>query len=245
MKTKIYLIEKYLDNEINDAERVEFEALLESDLAFKKEFDLRKRIYHAIQERDVMDLREKMNGVMNKSESLSSILSKKIFYIPAAAILLLFMLSSVIYLQWSSKPDTIFRKYYSAYPAFFANRSEVSSNLHNDNLTLAFNFYENNDYSSAYVLFKEINDKDSANTMALFYLSVCALETNRIHHAIAGFNVLVNDSTQIMWEESNWYLALAYIRAEETKKAKEILSKMIEKEMNHYQDAKKILRKLK
>jgi len=245
MKKKIYLIEKYLDNEINDNERVEFDVLLKDDLAFKKEFNLRKRINHAIQESDVMDLRGKMNGIINEKASVFSILSKKAFYIPAAAILLLFMLSSVIYFQWSSKPDTIFRKYYSAYPAFYTNRSVASSDLHYETLARAFNLYENKDYNSAYILFKDITKKDSANTMALFYLSICALETNQTQEAIIGFRALVNDSTYILWEEANWYLAMAYIHAEKTSQAKEILIGMVQNKMNHHQEAKKIIRKLR
>jgi hypothetical protein len=53
-----YLFEKYIDGELTEKERVNFEYLLSTDLKRKQEYNLRLNINKSIIEEDVINLRK-------------------------------------------------------------------------------------------------------------------------------------------------------------------------------------------
>jgi len=241
MKKKIFLIEKYLDSELNDSERVEFEELLKTDPTLRKEFIFRKNLHEAIQEDEIMDLREILDNIMEEKSIGLSLLRKRVFYIPAAATVLIIVLFALFLNQHGKTNTDIFEAYYSAYPAFFCTRSGEGR----DSLRQAFTYYENKQYVKSYSLFMELAEADSTNMMARFYGSICALEINQTDKSIGILNDLMQDSTHLFWEEAHWYAALGYIQKNETNKAKVVLNKITKNKMNHEGQARQILKVLK
>jgi len=57
-RTPFLLIEMYLDDELNESEKREFEKMLNKVPELKKEFELRKNVNHSITETDLMKFRE-------------------------------------------------------------------------------------------------------------------------------------------------------------------------------------------
>lgn len=66
MKNYTEIIEKYIEGELTSEELKWFEKELITNPEFAKEVDLHIKINHAIQENDVMELREKLKKIMDR-----------------------------------------------------------------------------------------------------------------------------------------------------------------------------------
>jgi tetratricopeptide (TPR) repeat protein len=104
-------------------------------------------------------------------------------------------------------------------------------------ILIAMNAYDNKEYEQALTLLQECLEKGHAsnyqNKIEL-HLGLSYLEVNETEKAITQFQNLVsgeNDKQAI----AEWYLALAYLKAEKIEKAKTILTKLKNTVTNPYQ----------
>jgi hypothetical protein len=104
-----------------------------------------------------------------------------------------------------------------------------------DKLDSAFVLYQQEKYQEASVLFNEALKKLNNNTQineALFYRGICILASDSTKQQLELARKLLNavyiDEKAILKEEAGWYLSLLYIKADEVKKAKDILIKIVD-----------------
>ena len=125
MERKIEQLERYLMNEMSVREQVEFEELLRSNPGLMQEFLLRKKINEAIQEKDIINLRNSLSDITNSEIRIKS--RKTIIYTyssVAAAVILLLVIANVYFIPFNKlNQHEVFQTYYKAYPSVNGYRS--------------------------------------------------------------------------------------------------------------------------
>lgn len=246
MDNKIELIEKYLMGEMSIKEQVEFEEVLRNDTELMKEFTLRKGINEAVNEEDVIELRDKLEDI-GGSINFTKKKSLRIYrYSSVAAVLILLIVLANKYFNPFNKMEQkdIFETYYQVYPSINGNRSVNDSEL-NQNLFYAFNYYEENKYDKAAEYFIKIFEEDRTNILCQFYLAMSLIEIEKIYEAEEHLIDLTQKQNHLFWEQSHWYLALIYIKKGKNDTAKSFLNKIINENMVNKNEAELILDSLK
>jgi tetratricopeptide (TPR) repeat protein len=247
MKDKYEIIEQYLMNELSIREQVKFEEDLRKDPELRHEYELRKGINEAIQEDDVMELRDSLNQVMKK-QSVFSNKTRKIYWISsiAAAVVFLIVIASRIFFSTVTENNlTLYDKYYETYPAIMSSRSSSENAEENNDLYKAFASYEAKDYNQASLYFKRIAQQDSTNYLSRFYLGICKMECDKLNEAEEYLSELTLQKNHIYWEQAHWYLALVYVKKDKQSKAGEVFQKIVQQDMANQEEAKDILKSLK
>jgi tetratricopeptide (TPR) repeat protein len=217
----IDLIDKYFENSLSPKEQVKFNDLLQNNKAFVKEFafqkDLRKIISVKQQEELKTTLQQVEAKIQNKSPFL--VVPKKWLIAASIALFLSFGLWSVKNTFFPSS-ETLYAENFEPY------RNIVQPIVRGEGINTieykAYVSYENGNYYKAINLFNSV--KNPNETHVLFYKAMSYLATNKTTEAIL---VLLPIATSNNLEESdfnfnekaNWYLALAYLKNGDTKKA--------------------------
>lgn len=245
MKKKLELIERYLEGEMSVREQAEFENLLRSDPDLKKEYLLRKEIYEAVAEDDIINLRSNLDEIIYQENRYIKLRNPYLLS-ATAVILLLFIVISKIFLFSDKRVNEkdVFESFYSAYPATMSFRSPVDQSEQEKMLYNAFNLYVEGKYNLASEYFFKILKTDDSNTMAKFYLSICEIEKGNFKKSEKYLNDLILKNNHIFREQSHWYLALVYFEQNNIDSAKLLLEKIIEENMAQKQDAELILKSL-
>lgn len=241
------LIDNYLSSELTTNEQIWFEKELESNPNFAAEVLLHISINNAISELDIIDLRTKILDVqidaLNRRGIIKELFTIKWQYVVAAASLTLMVSFGLnFFSQKPQKNSAIYNEYYSSYDAAGIVRSgnDESKKLVNQ----ALSYYESKSYSNAYSLFNKVLEKDFSNISIHFYKGISCIELNKIEEAISAFQLIIDHKNNLFVEQSEWYLAISYMKIFEIDKAKTLLTKLAEEEGTYQSQAKAILRKL-
>ncbi len=217
----IDLIDKYFENTLTPKEQSIFNSLLQSDEEFKKEFqfqnDLKK--VTAINRREELKLDLQQFEKEYKKKLKDRFLLKN--WLIAASIALL-----VGFGLWSVKDC-----YYPSDQQLYAQNFEPYRNIiqpvvrgENPNTIeySAFVAYENKNYHKAINLFNSVDNPNDAYIQ--FYKAMCLQSLNKLDDAIQILLPIATakneeSSSDNFAEMANWYLALAYLKTDNTDKA--------------------------
>lgn len=245
-------IDAYLQNQLSDEQLAEFEAKLEIDINLHSEVALVKEIDIAINEKDILLLKQKLSNIAeqvkneaNKKSELSFIgklMSKKaIVASVAASLILLLSITGIINRQ--SDNYNIYQKYYNTYQLTGITRS-AESNTEKD-LKMALEKFENKEFESALILFNKVISIENNNIANHFYAGVASQETGKFDVAIKQYQTVILNKDNLFIEQARWYLALCYLQTNENKKAIYQFKQIAQKEGFYKLKALAILRKLK
>ncbi|MDA3954410.1 MAG: hypothetical protein PF485_12250 [Bacteroidales bacterium] len=246
MESKFDLIERYLMNDMSVREEVEFEELLKNNPELMREFVLRKEIDCAINEDDILNLRDNLDSIINEKSAFPIKFKRSFLYYTVATVVILFILViSIKILPLRNQEITeVFQSYYTPYPAIVSFRSSVDRNEIEEILHEAFNYYDEEKYELASVCFRKVLHVDNTNNMSQFYLSICEIEKNNLQVASTFLNDLIIKKDHVFWEQSSWYLALVYLKQNELNKAENLFRKVVQENMARKADAEVILKYL-
>lgn len=239
------IIEKYIDDDLDQKELLEFEEILSSNSHLKQDYNLSLAINNSIIEDDVIQLRETLDYMYDNNTVVrrlpNTFIKRKIYYV-AASIAIILTLGGIV--NKLINPDLthneIYDKYYQAYEITGTFRS---GNTEVDKVFLsAIQKYEEQDFEKAMVLFEEVLDIRK-NDMALnLYSGITYMEDEKYQNASISFNHIIDDNNNLFVEHAKWYLALCYVVTEETKKAKVLFNELIKDDSFYSRDAQKILK---
>ena len=241
-------IDGYINHELTEPELAIFEAELVNSKDLYSEIELVKSINRAIQEKDIMQLRNNLSNIANdniqekQSERSMSMgfRSRKIgISIVAASLILLMGITGL--LGYSSK-DNIYEKFYTKYETAGISRS--SNSIPDKTFALALQKYNNEDYQSALNLLQEVISKDQNNMASHFYSAVSLQELGKYKNAIEEYQVVVVDKDNLFIEQAEWYIGLCFIQTREDKKAIKQFKKIANEKGYYQQKAVAILRKI-
>ena len=105
-------------------------------------------------------------------------------------------------------------------------------------LNKAATAYENKNYTEAEETFIQLAQKYPDNNDYKFYLAITQLRNNKTKESINTFNTLYQlDNDFAYYEETRWYMALAFVKQNKKTKAKNILKELIEYEGYYFDKA--------
>ncbi len=178
---------------------------------------------------DKEELRE-ITGSAKRFSSLHSpwvnFLSKNWHGAYAVAAAFFIGLTALVYLNVKEKPhEAAFAEYFAPYPSAIPL---VRSRQPQNKLEAAFDKYAAKNYAAALPLFQELLTADPRRTTFIrFYMGISYLGTDEPETAISIFQKEIDDSTGQFHDPAEWFLALAFLKANDAEKCKSILERIV------------------
>lgn len=242
-----HFIEKYLAGEMGEDEREWFEKELEGNSNLCSEVNLRKKTDLVLKDQNVISLRNKLSGIEKKrSEANINVRStrKQAYTGYAAVITALAVIGSVmLFTGKKTGSDEVISRFYKTYEPPASQRSgQIAANA---DFTLALEFYNTNDYANAALFFSKVVESNPKDMQSVLLNGVSNFEEQKFPEAKLSFVTVIDDNNNLFIETAGWYLALCYIKTNETDKAISQLKAITVNGGIYSKDAGKILRKLK
>ena len=265
-----FLIEKHLDNALNDAEKELFNQRLE-DADFKHEVVLYAQAVQSVYRlgddkikamlvKEKQKLEKKAVGTVAEAPQYKPL--KVVFTrqkMALAASFLLLVSVGLWFLMGENTPkingnEQVFNATFEPHPnlTFLDGRSAGTRAVgeknaeKSSNLQKAFDRYDGKEYAQALPFFElpEVSQTFSNDSLNL-YKAVCFLALNKPDQALISLKTVENTPNSALREASQWYLALTYLKINDVRKTKEILIEIQHREENGYaKKASKLLGEL-
>lgn len=238
--TKEILLDKYFNQTLSLEEEALLNQWLAEDKDFAENFAFEKQLQVAIHASERAVLKNKL-AMLEQQSKIVPISRKKWWYVAAASLLAITV--SIIFLLQKPNLETLYAEYYTAYPNVVApivrgNTSNIDSTVHD-----AFALYEGNEFEKASVQF-ELIYKTSKATFAAFYQGICLQEIQKSNESIIALQKIpLNDAE--FYLPSQWYIALAYVKTNQPKKALPLLHTVAQSEHPLHTNALALLKKIK
>ncbi|MEK6477106.1 tetratricopeptide repeat protein [Catalinimonas sp. 4WD22] len=217
-------IQRYLDDDMSELEKTEFEEALSSDIELQRSvaeyrnlsegilFQKRRVIWSKIQD---MEAEVERTSPQNNKTNLTNWLPWSI----AAAIALLIVGGILLWNEWQPTSQELFAENFSPYPAlaYAPDRSDTTVEGLKEQ---AYSAYSNENYSQAISLFEQILAEEN-DTLTWFYLGNAYLENDEPQKALDALSNFLEYDTELN-TQAQWYLGLAYLSVGDKEKAKEI-----------------------
>lgn len=229
----IDLFDLYLREDLSSSEKEEIHARLKSDSVFKKEFDGYMTSVNAL---ETLSIGEEMGDIIGQVYEKKSVSWR----IPAAAAVILMILIPTIYQGYfrSGSDQELFTAYYTPYPP----AQNVRGNQQSDRGMV---LYRNNEYSAAIPLFESQIAADSTKARIHLFLGNCYLRVNNTAKAIEHLEkLLLVTNSRIIQQNTEWYLALAYLKEGGTQETVEQLQSIVSSNHLFSEKAKDLLKEL-
>ncbi|MBI9035093.1 MAG: tetratricopeptide repeat protein [Bacteroidales bacterium] len=237
------MIDNYLSGELSADKMRSFEAELLINPELRMELQLEKDLIKILSDEDALNLRRKLNLIMNEAKRPKTInlKSSRSFMKIAATIVVIMGLISIwsITNQNTATNDELFMQYYATDNNLGAYRSgEVE-------LVEAIRFYQVKEFEQAIISFENFLITQPGNIAVHFYTGISYIEVDRFDDAIKEFNFIIDDNKNLYIEHAEWYLGLCYLKKDENTKAIEKFTEIANNKKSFYQkDASRILKEL-
>ena len=244
MEEKDYLlIERYLSNELNSDEILEFNNRLKNDNNFAKEVSFYKEVENTLSKRFLSkrkekDLRKtlqklgKRHIVVNKKKSKIFLFQKYSKYLVAASLV---VFATILWFDRSNPKFTD----YNSYPDLELTLRDNNQNKHIKKAEKAFN---SKNYFEAQKELETLISNDRTKVELQLYLAICLIEQNHFSKAESILEKIKNGKS-VYKNKAIWYLALSKLKQRDYKLCKEYLKK-IPKDSDDYKKAQDLLQKL-
>ncbi|MCD4773551.1 MAG: tetratricopeptide repeat protein [Bacteroidales bacterium] len=241
------IIEQYIGGEFSIKKTNWVENEINTNPQFSNEYKLHLEVHKAIKEKDIMDLREKLQTICKQGEYREMGIIRRIFSINdyikpaiAAAVLTVMVIASILLFSTGKNytNDQLFTMNYESIPAISNSRSANSNS--DQFINKAFQLYEQKDFNGAINIFKNYE----SDKFAQFFLGMSYIEIDQYQNASVVFLNILDKKNNLFTEESNWYLGLCYLKLSQTQKAKEIFNKIANSNNINNVKANKILKSL-
>jgi TolA-binding protein len=237
-------IERYLEGNMQTAEKEWFEAELEGNPGLKKELELRRKVNRYVDNQDAIAFRDAlMNAEQRhrKDAAKRKAATKQIVQYAAIFVGLILIGSITLYIRNNKDTADIATRYSPEYSPLAAYRS-TSANLYLDKAYItATEYYNSGNYNEAIIWFNRIVDPDM---QVEFLLGSSQMHVSKYNEAIGSFNKVVEDNDNLFIEDASFYLSVCYIQTGQQDRATELLRAIVNSENRHKKDARKLLRKI-
>lgn len=243
---KYDLIEKWLSDELNPKELLEFQQYQRSHPNWEQEVRLHQQMASLLGDASTLEIRQTLAAVDKEWQAPGtgprvSIFSRRVLGI-AASFLVLAGVFGVYYFTRPLSMSELYASYYEEYPMLLSQRSEAQNET-NQLLSTAILAYQNREFQTACAQFSQLRRSAPENAAYTFYLGLCYLELDKTQEAILTFQELLALEAGPYLELTRWYLALAYLDTEQVDLARSAFTE-IKAGQFKYEEAQKILNSL-
>lgn len=235
-------IEAYLDGTLPPEERAAFESRLQEDEALRRELEAYKQARAAIRDAARRDLRATVDKAYKEQETKAGQLRsiRRRLAIAAAVLFLIGAVFVIRYFVSPAGPQQLYAEYFEP-PPTPAQRSGETADAWN---AVVEDYQRRNYEEVARDLQNLLSDPDFERpAQGYLYLGVSRLVLGQTAAAADSFRRIPETSS--LNQERAWYLALTYLRAEDTARAEAQLRE-IAAQTGHYkqEEAQRLLEQL-
>jgi hypothetical protein len=236
MDEEIYIaFDRYLDNEMPDDERIEFEDRLYQNAAIREKFELYKEttlfLNHKFEE-GTAAFKENLQVISNKHFTETKPQKTKVIrfnpWITGLAASLVLFIGTWAFLQ---NQDPEYSDYNNHEMAMFVERGSADTDLN-----AAQNSFNDKKYDKAVEAFSKINMENSAELQ--YFYAIALLETSDFTKSDLLLNAILSGNSVYKYKAA-WYLALSKLKQENTGDCKMILEQ-IPPEAEDYEKAREL-----
>jgi tetratricopeptide (TPR) repeat protein len=240
MNEEMYLLfENFLDGQLSNEERLDFEEKLKKDLEFQNDFEMYKETSAYLKNKfdsDTIAFKQSLKSISKNHDLDAQKKEIKIFptytwYYVAASIVVL--LGFWFFMQ-NGNPQ--YSDYSTHETAAFVERAEA-----NPDIKMAEVAFNSKNYKEACVYLEKILKNNPSPEFQYFY-AISLLEQNQFLKAETQLDTLKRSNT-IYKEKAIWYLALSKLKQEKWDECKSYLNQIPETSED-YEKAQELLEKL-
>ncbi|MCB8994341.1 MAG: hypothetical protein H6538_01905 [Bacteroidales bacterium] len=247
-------IQKYLDGKMNESELKKFRSDLQKDPELVEELDLHRSVNETVLSTDEIRFRKKLEEAYKtykidghkENTSVSgnrTKLKRTIVFSSALMITLLFLFILSEFRKQSN--DEIFEANLISFSQDFTSRFQPEFANQDQDLQEGIKLFVDGKYSDASRVFHQFLGQNPDNTEASFYNGLCMVFLNEFGNAISAFEFVLAAPYSYYQEYASWYLALCYIKTNNTEVAKSLLKEISGNDSSFSDKARRILRKLR
>ncbi len=229
------LINGYFLGSLSESQSAELERLRETDTDFAADFEFERELQSTLKKKERQEIKSlfsnlDIEAVTDSEDSRPKETETKVIsirpWLVAASVIFLLGLGS--WLLFFNNPDFNTDQLYAANFAPYENvvhpieRGEQLEDLS----TRAFTAYEDEDYSLALELFKELQVQQTDPYIA-FYKAIVLMQLEKHQEAIPLLEGYIENDGQLK-DRATWYLALAYLKQNDVAESKTQLEKLVE-----------------
>lgn len=218
-------IEKYFNNELDEAELKAFETRLEEDASFAKEVEL---FEVAMKGLDKAALKERLKEFHDELIPQNRHERSRRWYLPgiAASLALVIFAGYWIFFQ-PTDTNTLFNDYFEPYKDITNVRSSES-----DEFRSAMTYYGQGKYLEAIEQLGPFVQQPEYADKAIFYLGICHLAAGQEDEAIVHLSVAVEGK---FYQQARWFLALSHLKSGDLAQMTEHLKRIEPNEFGYSQ----------
>lgn len=240
------LIDKYLDEQMDQEERRFFEEQMTLNPDLAEEVALQRDIRSGVDFFEYKSLKEELNlsdmNVMARPGNHNANNGRRLYtWVAVAASFIAFIVLGYWLLEKTESPQALVSSYYQRYPNVL-NPVDRSASGMEDPLAQALHAYESGEYQQAVTLFEQNEEQMSEGH--LFYLAMSYFELDQAEQSIMLLNQVIRKKDPLFYFPALWYQALAYLAMDHTQPAKDNLKILTEEENSYQQEAYDLLQEL-
>ncbi len=222
--------ERYLNKEMNAAERLEFDTRLNDDAAFRTQFEETKAIILGIESASLKVELDKFHeeigaeksdkiSDLNSENNSKSFIKKLIPYSIAASIIL--ALGLFLYTNQTPTNAKLFGSHFTPDPGLPTKMGTTSDFEFYD----AMVDYKRKEYDTAINKWEKLQQKDTQNDTLNYFIGVSYLAKGDAVNAEKYLENATKNSKGFLENDTYYYLGMAYLKADNSEKAKATFEK--------------------
>ncbi|TPD65336.1 tetratricopeptide repeat protein [Flavobacterium microcysteis] len=240
MNEEAYIrFESYLNNEMLEQERLDFELELRDNSELKESFELYKETTAFVKQKfspETTEFKKNLESISDgyfvEGKKKTKVFSIRPWHYAAAASVLV-LLGTWIFSN-NSMPE------YSDYSQH-ENASFVERGASNEELKNAQDFFNKKEYAKAVTAFEKMGNLD--NPEYQYFYAIALIETSQYKKAETLLNG-IRQGTSVYKDKATWYLALSKLKQHDFEGSK-ILLRQIPRDAEDYDKAQELIQHLK
>jgi len=240
----ISLIEKYLEEELNEKDRVRFELRLQEDADFRALFEAHKLLTTGIRANARASLRQQMEDwekQMDEHHAGRGGRFRAWWYVAAGIALLIVGLGSFFWIDQDHSGNLV-AEHFEPYPATYG-AVQRSGDEPSGKLREAISLYEQGNYDKAIPVLQTIVE-ENPDPVIKFYLANAHQANQEPEQAIELYLGLLEGEKGLLQNQIMWYLSLCFIELQDYDSARVYLLRISNEENPYQMRAATILSKL-
>jgi TolA-binding protein len=225
------LIEAYLEGNLSEEEKVDFEVRLLVDKDLEEEFELYKKIVGSFQDIRSENIRQKLQAIDDEIDSISPKPSTKFYWWAGIAACLIFV---QIFLNYTK--TSIPLPLEEGLPVLMGDD-------HNLDFQNAMQLYKSGKYDASVKRFNQLVVANPTNDTLLYFIGSAELNSQKYQEASQHFKNVSTNSNSVFYLKSKYYLAYSLYKNNQSNEAKLILQELISNNENPFVEETKLLLK--
>ncbi|OFX18540.1 MAG: hypothetical protein A2033_02440 [Bacteroidetes bacterium GWA2_31_9] len=236
------LIESYLDGELSEQEKLQFEQELKTNKELANDLLIHQEIRNALGDEDLIDLREKLSIIRDDYHRKEK--KKKLFTVYASSsIIVIAFITTFLFYNKSYTNDELYNMYYEHYDAETITRGEVKPTI--EIFTNALRIYDKGKYAEAIKLFEQISDTSVFYQPKEYYTALSYMELQNFDKALNHIEPLLQNNKSSLRENIMWFSGLCYLKTNQNDKAKQQFKSLLNTSTYYQKKSSEILEKIK